>query len=679
MKLSYEWVKQYIDVDESPENLAEALTMSGSEAGEISPYENDHILELEITANRPDCLNIIGLAREIGTIYNRDLRLPDFTIPKQNIREKGPEIACSIKNNLLCSFYSGRVITNVNVKEVSGKIKKRILSLGTRSVNNVVDITNYCLLETGQPLHAFDLDKIEGGEIIVREAVKGEKIVTIDGIERVLEPGMLVIADSKRAIAIAGVMGGKLTEVTENTKNILLESAYFSPRAVRQTARELGISTDSSYRFERGVDKSMVRPSSDRAALLIAKETGGEICNFCKTGTLTEKNKTIKFSGERAENILGVSLKKTEIERTFRRLGIKIINRTKTSVTVCSPSFRADLNTEVDLIEEIARIYGYDKIPTSIARFVPAIRRKEKSRKVLEKICETCAGLGLNEIMTYSLISQSAAELFNGGMEKRKPVTIEKALSEEQKVLTPQLLDGLLRSISWNINRKNNDLGFFEIGKIYSRGNKEFFEIPALSAGLTGLWRKNWREGERESNFFDLKGIITALFSVLKVPISFHSSKETGFRYSAEIRTRGGNVGFMGEIDDKILDKYDLAQKVYACQLKLDEIINRTELENRYHAVNRFPSSSRDVSILSDSQTAAENIRAIIAKTGGELILNIELVDVYEGKQVSPGKKSLTYSIEYGIPARTLTEEEVESVHSKIKETLTAELSVTFR
>ncbi len=679
MKLSYEWVKQYIDIDESPENLAEALTMSGSEAGEITPYGNDYILELEITANRPDCLNIIGLAREIGTIYNRDLRLPDFIIHRQNIREKGPEITCSIKNNLLCSFYSGRVIMNVNVKEVSGKIKKRILSLGTRSVNNVVDITNYCLLETGQPLHAFDLDKIEGGEIIAREAVEGEKIVTIDGIERVLKPRMLVIADSKRAIAIAGVMGGKLTEVTENTKNILLESAYFSPRAVRQTARELGISTDSSYRFERGVDKGMVRLSSDRAALLIAKETGGEICDFHKTGTLTEKNKTIKFSGERAENILGVSLKKTEIERTFRRLGIEIINRTKTSVTVCSPSFRADLNTEVDLIEEIARIYGYDKIPTSIARFVPATRRKEKSRKVLEKICETCAGLGLNEIMTYSLISQSAAELFTGGMEKRKPVTIEKALSEEQKVLTPQLLDGLLRSVSWNINRKNNDLGFFEIGKIYSRGNKEFFEIPALSVGLTGLWRKNWREGERESNFFDLKGIITALFSVLKVPISFLSSKETGFRYSAEIRTRGKNIGFMGEIDDKILDKYDLAQKVYACQLKLDEIINRAELENRYHAVNRFPSSSRDVSILSGSQTAAENIRAIIAKTGGELILSIELVDVYEGKQVSPGKKSLTYSIEYGIPDRTLTEEEVESVHSKIKETLTSELGVTFR
>ncbi len=695
MKLSCNWLKQYIKIDESVKNIAKALTMSGSEVGEVVSYKDDSIMELEITANRPDCLNVLGLAREVGTIFNKDLLMPEFTIPKQKIHKKGPEITCLIENDLLCSYYSGRVICGVNVKGVNSKIKDRILSVGMRDVNNVVDITNFCLLETGQPLHAFDLDKIEGNEIIVREAVKGEKIVTIDGVERVLQPPMLVIADTKRPIAIAGVIGGKLTEVTSRTRNILLESAYFSPVSVRQTSRELGISTDSSYRFERAVDKGMVSLASDRAALLISRESGGEICSFFNAGTLTEKKKKIKFSIERAEKILGVKLKKTETERIFRRLeilevsrptmkrkggsGPRAVNKTKTSVTVCPPSFRSDLNTEVDLIEEIARIYGYDNIPSGIAKFIPATRRKEKSRIVLEKISETCAGFGLNEIMTYSLISPQAAKLFTSGIEPGQPVTIEKALSEEQKVLTPQLLDGMLKSIAWNINRNNKNLGFFEIGKLYFRKNKKFLEIPALSCALTGLSRKNWKEGERTANFFDLKGMIESLCGILKVPVTFHVNKEAGFRYSASIETRKKTIGFIGEIDLNILNKYDIAQKVFACQIKLDEMISLSKLENRHIAVNRFPSSSRDVSVLCSSQTPAEDIRKLILKTGAELLLNVALVDMYEGKQVSSGKKSLTYSIEYGMRARTLTEEEIEAVHSKIKETLISELNVTFR
>lgn len=679
MKLSYKWLKQYIKIETSVNNIAEALTMSGSEVGEIDSYKNDPVMELEITANRPDCLNVLGLAREVGAIFNKDLLLPEFIIPKQKIHKNGPEIICSIENDLLCSYYSGRVIRNVDVKAVSSEIKNRIFSVGMRDVNNVVDVTNFCLLETGQPLHAFDLDKIEGNEIIVRVAVKGEKIVTIDGVERVLEPPIVVIADKKRPIAIAGVMGGKHTEVTTGTRNILLESAYFSPVSIRQTSRKLGISTDSSYRFERGVDKAMVSKASDRAALLISRETSGEICAFHKTGTLTEKKKRIKFSIERAEKILGVRLKKTETERIFRRLGIQITARSKTSITVCPPSFRADLGSEIDLTEEIARIYGYDNIPREIAKFVPSVQRKETPRIVLEKITETCAGFGLNEIMSYSLISPAAAKLFTSGIEPARPVTIEKALSEEQKVLTPQLLTGMLKSIAWNLNRNNKDLGFFEIGKLYSRKNKKFLEIPVLSCALTGLNRKNWQEAERAVNFFDLKGIVESLCGVLKVPVKFHSNEEAGFQYSASVNIGKKTIGFIGEISPKILDKYDIAQKVFACQIKLDAIISLSKLESRHIAVNRFPSSSRDVSVLCSNQTAAENIRRIILKTGAELLRNVELVDMYEGKQVSSGKKSLTYSIEYGMSARTLTEEEIEAVHSKIKETLVSELNVAFR
>jgi phenylalanyl-tRNA synthetase beta chain len=681
MKLSYEWLKEYVDIDAGPEEVAEKLTMSGSEVESIQDTGDDKVMSLEITSNRPDCLNIIGLAREVSTVFDKDLHLPEMAVPEGIPPGEGPQVKCVIKDRKLCPRYTARIITDVCVSASSEKIKKRILPLGLRDVNNIVDVTNFCLMETGQPLHAFDLDRIKGGKIIIREAARGEKIVTIDEVERELEPGMLVIADSERPIAVAGIMGGKDTEVTEDTRNVLLESAYFDPISVRQTARTLGISSDSSYRFERGVDKNMISAASDRAAVLISEEAGGKICAFYDTGGFDADDVSIGFDVEKAEKILGISLDKERVKNILRRLGMMISGEEGTKMKASIPSFREDLRKEIDLVEEIARIYGYDNIPASIPKFVPQIKRKEHSHRVEEKLRELLPAAGLNEIMTYSLISESAAERFKAITEDI--IEINNPLSEEQKILTPQLLDGMLRAISWNINRKNNDLGLFEIGKLYSRsgGKGPFRETPAMCIGLTGNLHKDWQDGERVADFYDLKGIIEMMLHKLRLGSVFSGTSIKGLANCAEIKLADKNesIGFLAEVTPKTLDDYDIEQNVYISQIRLDRIIENAALENRYRSIPRFPSSSRDVSILCDGSLAAADIYAVIAASGEELIRGIDLVDVYKGKQIPLDKKSLTYSIKYGMDTRTLTEEEIEAVHSKIKDALAQKLKVTFR
>ncbi len=681
MKLSYSWLKEYVDINVAPGKLAGGLTMSGSEVEAVHDADGDKVMDLEITANRPDCLNIIGLAREVSAVFDKDLSLPAMGIPEKAPRGKGPGIECAIKSRKLCPRYTARVISDVNVKETSGGIRKKLLAEGLRAVNNVVDVTNFCLMETGQPLHAFDLDKLRGGKVIIREAAKGEKITTIDGEQRELGPGMLVIADSDRPVAIAGIMGGKDTEVTESTRNVLLESAYFDPISVRRTSRVLGISSDSSYRFERGVDKGMIQAASDRAAGLISAETGGKICEFHDAGTLVPDNVTIEFNVGEAEKILGIPLEKKKVERIFRRLGMAVSSGKAGKLKVGIPTFREDLRERIDLVEEVARIYGYDNIPATITKFIPQVKRKERSRKILEELYEILPALGLSEIMTYSLVSEEAAGKFPVVTEDT--VKLINPLSEDHKVLTPQLLDGMLRAISWNLNRKNADLAFFEIGKIYCRpgGKDKFQETPAVCVGLTGLLRKNWREGERPVDLYDLKGILETVFSRLRIPAAFHGTRIRGLENCGEARLPDGdvNIGFFGEVGAKLLDEYDISQRVYVCQIKLDEIIEKAVLEDHYHAVPRFPSSSRDISVLCDRPLTAGEISAVIAETGEEIIRGIELTDVYEGKQIPADKKSLSYSIRYGLDTRTLTDEEVEAVHSKIKEALEKKFGVTFR
>jgi len=681
MKLSYEWLKEYVDLNVSAEELAKGLTMSGSEVESIHEAGSDKIMGLEITSNRPDCLNMIGLAREASAVFDKDLKMPEFKIAKE-VPVKGVSIECAIKSAALCPKYTARIIQGVNVKPSSEKIRKRIEALGLRPVNNVVDITNYCLMELGQPMHAFDLDKVKGGKIVVREAKDGEKIVTIDGVERKLEKGMLVIADAERVIAIAGVMGGKDTEVSSATKNILLESAYFDPVSVRRTARRLALPSDSSYRFERGVDKGMIRSASDRAAALIVKEAGGEISCFFETGDLRIAERVIDLDVDKVSATLGVAIDREKAKKILARLGMSVLREKGPVVSVAVPSFREDLHSGIDLVEEVARIFGYHMIPATLPPITPAVERKTAARKAKERIAEALVDFGLNEIMTYSLIGDAAAKRFPG-LSGEEAVVLANPISEDHKVMTPHLLDGMLKAVSWNLNRKNNDLMLFEIGKLYSKtaGGKGYKEIPALSIGMTGMVRSNWLEGARKAGFYDVKGSLEAVFSALRVTPEFTENGLDGIMPSSGIKIKGESqlIGYAGEVAKKILKDYDIEQEVFVAQIKLDSLLDKAALDIKYRPVPRFPFSTRDVSVLCDEALASDKVLEIISGSGEELVKEVNLLDVYKGKNIPDGKKSLTYSIKYGLDNRTLRDEEIEAAHSKIKDTLVSKLKVSFR
>ncbi|MBD3295766.1 MAG: phenylalanine--tRNA ligase subunit beta, partial [Candidatus Omnitrophica bacterium] len=360
MKVGYSWLRQYVDIDVTAEDLARDLTMSGSEVESLESVGDEKVLTMEITSNRPDCLNVLGIAREAAAIYDRDIDLPGMEAPE--VRESGPQIRCVVRDKHGCPMYTARVLTDVSVGPAGSDIRKPIEALGMRSVNNIVDVTNFCLMETGQPMHAFDLDRIAGGVIIVREAEKGEKITTIDDVERELEKGMLVIADEEKPVAIAGIMGGKDTEVTERTRNIVLESAYFDPLLIRRTARKLGLSTDSSYRFERGVDKQMILPASNRAVSLLNREARAVTGRLYEEGELPGDRTRVDLDVERAGRILGIKLDKDRVETILTRLGLTVVEKGGTVLKVQIPSFREDLERPVDLTEEVARIWGYHNI-----------------------------------------------------------------------------------------------------------------------------------------------------------------------------------------------------------------------------------------------------------------------------------------------------------------------------
>lgn len=680
MKLSYEWLKEYVDTGVNAEKLAHMLTMSGSAVEAVKDAEGTKVLELEITSNRPDCLNIIGLAREAAAVFGKKLKTPPLSAVKGN--KSGHKFECVIKAKDLCPRYTARVITGVSVKPSAAEISKRLAAVSLRPINNVVDITNYCLMELGQPMHAFDLNKIRGGKVIVRRAAKNEKIVTIDGVERTLDESMLVIADAERAIAVAGVMGGKDTEVTESTKNVLLESAYFDPISIRRTARKLALSSDSSYRFERGVDKGMVKPASDRATRMIVESAGGVPCEFYDEGKAEPAKVTVKFDVARAERTLGVKLGEARVKKIFKSLGVTVSNSSGEKLQLAVPSFREDLEREIDLVEEVARIYGYDNIPSDVSKLTPQGERKEKARRVDEKIRAMLAGYGLSEIVTYSLTNKKAAEMFPSL--SGQSVQLANPLSEEQRYLVPQLLDGMMRVVSWNINRKNKNLALFEVAKTYSRSGdseKDIKETPALSIGMTGAARKNWKEGEIKAGFYDLKGAIEAVFAGLRTEIEFTEVSLQEFSAAAEIRAGKEKkvVGVMGEVASAILAAFDIHESVYAAQIALDEAAKLAVLEDSYSPIPRFPFSSRDVSMLCDKAIASAEIKRAIEDLGGEIVKKVELLDLYQGDKLPAGKKSLTYTIDYGRQDRTLTDEEVEGAHSAIKQAVADRFGVTFR
>ncbi len=683
MKISYNWLKCYVDIKMDAQRLAEILTMAGLSVDSVAALADDYIFEIEVTSNRPDCLSVTGIAREVAALTGKRLKIPLQTTDHRPRTTGCRAVKISVEDKKLCPRYTGRVIENVRVAESPKWLKNKIAAMGMRTVNNVVDITNFCLFELGEPMHAFDLDKISGQTVIVRKARKGEKIITIDGIERKLDETMLVIADKDKPIAVAGVMGALATEVTASTKNILLEAAVFDPVSIRRTARILGISTESSYRFERKVDPEAVLRASDRASGLIAQEAGGAAGKIVDIGGKAAAKKTLVLRYGRLNGLLGVSVPPAKVKDILQSLGFRIRAILKETLTVEIPSFRQDIKAEVDLIEEVARIWGYEKVPLTLPP-IPSnqTERVEKERVLAGRIRGILTACGFDEALNLSLLSSKDLESAN--MLDYDIVSIENPLSAEQEVMRPSLIPGLLKSVAWNINRKARGISLFEIGSVYlESGAKGFTETKRLSMVLSGSSSGSWKTAPQGFSLFDLKGALDALLKELGLEDLELTRAEYPFLSkgaSASIDLKGiGPAGCIGEISKETLDGYGIKQKIYAIELSLEEIFKNSLPRARYKEPPRYPSVTRDVSIIVDKGTENARILGVIKETGGAITANVETVDVYTGKQIPSGKVGFTYRIEYLNPSKTLEDAEVTTLHSSICAALTARLGAELR
>lgn len=675
MKVSVNWLKEYVNVGIPTEKLAHRLTMAGLEVEHVQTVRDDAVLEIEVTPNRPDCLNVLGIAREISAALNRPLKLPRV----KKIRFPSVKCDVAVLDREACSRYVGTVIKNVNVSSSPDWLARHLGAIGLRSINNVVDITNFCLMETGQPLHVFDYDKLIGGKIIVRRARAGESIVAIDGVEHKLDPSILVIADAQRPVAIAGVMGGKDTEVTANTKNILLESAYFNPVIIRRGARKLGLSSDSSYRFERGVDLWGVESGANRAIGLIRDMAGGEV--FGRTDLFIRQRKIvirqIIVSKSRIDGVLGTSIPLARCKTILKQLGFSV-KMDKNVLKVVPPSSRNDVRIPEDVVEEVARMIGYDQLPVSLP-LIKMINIPMSYPYLLKKrLREVSIGLGFSEVITYTMINRKSLEKAAVGV--KAEAVIKNPLSQDQGILRPTLLPSLLAVARLNFNHGQKNLKIFEIGRRYLAAG----ERDTLAFLMTGVRREGWRGADKEPvDFYDAKGVAESLFGHLfegdlntePTLMSAHVGGE-----SASLQFKGLPMGSLGRIKKDILRAWDIKQdNVYFGEIYLENVLNLGPIRRQYAAVPDYPSVIRDVSVAVRADTFFDQIRELAFKNGGEYLSKVNFLEEYLGDKIEVGQRGLVFSLIFQSSSRTLTEPEVNGAHQRICEALVGRLGAKIR
>lgn len=637
---------------------------------------NSVIVDFEITSNRPDCLSIIGIAREAAVTFDRELKIHEVNV-RENEEEVKDYIDVEIKAKDLCSRYAARVIKNVTIKQSPEWLKERLIEAGIRPINNIVDITNYVMLEYGQPLHAFDYEKIGGKKIIVRRAEDGETLVTLDGKKRDLNSSMLVIADTERALVVAGVMGGEDSEITDDTRTIMFESANFNPTSVRLTSKALGFRTEASSRYEKGVDPNIAIEALNRAAELAVQLGEGEVVKGIVDRYENRLEPwTIDINPERINKFLGTDISTEFMVDTLQKLGIRVIGGDVMQALI--PTFRSDLEREVDIAEEIARIYGYDKIEPTLISGETTQGGRNRKQKIEDMTKEILSGSGLYEITTYSFVSPSDFDKINipEDSEIRKVVKISNPLGQEMSIMRTTLIPSMLEVMSRNYSRKIEEGQFFELGKIYLPIDSPEAKLPeeknVLSMGMYG-----------KTDFYDLKGQVELLLNTLGIKKyefvresqnpTFHPGK------TAKVLIKKKVVGVVGEIHPDIVERYEIGTNAYVCQLDFDEIVENCELDKRFKSLPKYPAVERDMALLVDDDVMVSQIENIIRQKGGNLLESINLFDVYKGKQIPDNKKSVAYSITYRSEDRTLKDEEVTKVHDEIIKTIESKLGAQLR
>lgn len=650
------------------------------------------VVDFEITPNRPDCLAMVGMAREASATFKKPFTYPDTDIKDENGKgETKDYVSVDIKNPESCKRYVARIVTDVKVEQSPWWLQKRLMYAGMRPINNIVDITNFVMLEYGQPIHAFDINQVKGGRIIVENAAEGDKFVTLDNNERTLTKDMLLIKDEERGIAIAGVMGGLNSEIEEDTTTIIVESANFSGDSVRATSKKLGLRTEASSRFEKGIDPNLCEAAADRVCRLIELIGAGKVCRGSVDNYPNpETAKTIDIRVDRINHVLGIDITREDMVSMLESLEIKV-EGSGNVMTVTPPTVRQDLLEEEDYIEEVARLYGYDKLPVTLPKGnCEAGISDERALRDLTR--NSLCGMGLNEIQTYSFVSPKGVDnvRIDEDSWERAFVKLINPLGEENSVmrtiLTPNMMEVLARNYSRNIDK----VKAFEIGNTFMANMLNEEELPDEQYSLcVGMYGKN-------EDFFSLKGIVEELLKVLGIKGAvFEAESEYGVYHPgrcARIAVPSGRqgaedadilydeLGIMGEIHPDVAENYGMdGVRIYCCELMFDAIMRHADTEIVYTPLPKYPSTSRDIALLVDEDMAVGKIEEVIRKHGKKILENVKLFDVYRGKQVEEGKKSVAFTLTYRDKDKTLTDDEVAAVHNDVLNALKDKLNAVLR
>lgn len=684
MKISVQWLQDFIKLSPPLERIAENLTLAGLEVKKLGEplASKEGYFEIEITSNRPDWLSHLGVAREISAIENLPLKLP--AVDEVMSRQAATGWKINVKEQEGCPYYSGVLIEGISIEETPDFIKDRLALCGVRSINLIVDITNYVLLETGQPLHAFDADLIKGKEIRVRPAKNGETMMAIDGRKLELKAQDLVIADAERPIALAGVMGGSETEVSHKSRNIFLESAFFQPRWVRQMSRKHALSTESSYRFERRVDPEGVDFGRDRALWLIKKYAKPRfVSSVIKSGQKPNLEKpTVLLSSEHIEKTLGTSVKPHQVASILTRLGLQVTSTSAKSWKTKIPSFRADLTRPVDLVEEVARIYGFDHLPETLPERSPLFRPENKLQRISERARDFFSGAGFFETVTFSLVSQKG---FDDETLKRA-VRIVNPQNKELVWMRPFLFASLTEVIRKNQHASNHDVFIFEIANVYGKSDssKHSEEEKTLGLAMCGDWKpKSWLDASRGVTFFDLKGVLQTFFDVCGIRnFTFHKAKAISHLnpfISEVVMVDKKAVGYVGQLSDSLQKEWGLENPVILAELSLPALSEAAAWVKRFRELPKFPAIKRDLSLTIPETVNAGDIIKMIKEHGKGLVDDVEVFDLFRGGRIPKGCKNVGFRVTYRSAEKTLISSEIQALHASIASELVKYFQAAFQ
>ncbi|SHE83156.1 phenylalanine--tRNA ligase subunit beta [Clostridium fallax] len=637
---------------------------------------NKAIIDFEITSNRPDCLSVLGIARETAATLGTEYKKPNMKYTSKNSSNISEELRVEIKDSL-CKRYMARGVKNVKIAPSPQWMQERLLDAGVRPINNIVDITNFVMLELGQPMHAFDKREITTGTIVVERAKNGEKFITLDEEERELNEDVLAIKDGEKTIALAGIMGGLNSEVKDDTKEIIFESANFDGTNIRVNSKNLGLRTESSSRFEKDIDPNLAEEALNRACALIEELNCGDVME----GTIDiynekKEEKILEVSSTWINGFLGTNLSKEEMKEFLDRLDLKT-EISGEALKIKVPTFRIDINIKEDIAEEVARIYGYDKIPTTIIKTTTEREPKDKKQQLDDKVIDTMISSGLNQSISYSFVSPKVFDMIalEGDSILRKVVKIKNPLGEDYSIMRTTTIPSMMESLARNYSRNNEVARLFEIGKIYIP-NEDQTKLPEekniLTIGLYG-----------DCDYLDLKGILENLIDALgltkctfvreKENVSYHPGKTANLLIGKE------KAATLGEIHPDVTENYGIDTPVYMAEINLDVLYKYANIIKEYKPLPKFPAVTRDIALLVDDEVLVQEIEDSIRKAGGSLVENVKLFDVYKGKQIPEGKKSIAYAIVYRDENKTLTDKEVNKVHDKILRALEYKLGAQLR